>query len=69
LYRANHTEEYNPVFVSKDILCKTCANKNGKTKYSNEYTKSNCKEYPFPGLKPGGVLFGKMKCPGYKEVQ
>ena len=52
--------------VSWDIQCRDCVNSNDGTVYSNQYTKSCCKAYPYPDMKPVEVLLeGKYTCMYY----
>lgn len=52
---------------SKDIVCKDCAFRDDGTVYSRPYTKGNCQKFPFPGIKPLGVLTRGESCPKYKK--
>lgn len=54
--------------ISMDIQCKDCINSNDGTAYSNHYTKSCCKAYPYPDMKPVEILLeGKSSCKFYKK--
>lgn len=51
---------------AEDIECKDCIFKDDGTVYSNDYRKGNCMQFPFPSMKPMGVLLKSRKCPKYK---
>lgn len=47
--------------------CKACINRYDGTVWSNHYTKSSCKKYPYPKMKPIEVINNTANCPYYNE--
>lgn len=42
--------------------CKDCKFRDDGTIYSSDYRKGFCQKYPFPNIKPDGVMKNKIKC-------
>lgn len=42
--------------------CKACLFRDDGTPYSNDYRKSCCEMFPYPGMKPLGVINNKENC-------
>ena len=48
--------------------CKDCIFTSDGTVWSNRYDKSSCQKYPYPDMKPVGIIDNKEKCP-YRETE
>ena len=46
--------------------CKSCVNQDNGDVWSNHYTKSSCKKFPYPNMKPIEVIDNKGKCPYFE---
>lgn len=47
--------------------CKDCIFRDDGTVYSNHYTKSSCRMYPYPKFKPLAVMDGSEQCDYYEK--
>lgn len=47
--------------------CEDCIFQDDGTVWSNHYTKSSCQKYPYPKMKPIGVIDNEENCP-YRET-
>lgn len=61
------SSDFTSVMPADDIQCKDCVFKDDGTVYSNDYRKGNCMQFPYPGLKPMGVLHKTKECPKYRK--
>lgn len=43
--------------------CKNCMHQDDGTLWSNHYTKSSCRMFPYPKMKPSAVINNTGKCP------
>ena len=46
--------------------CKSCKHQDDGTVWSNHYTKSSCKKFPYPKMKPIEVMDNTSNCPYYE---
>lgn len=60
-------EMFNCHSPDADIICKDCANKIGKTQFSNDYRKISCKVFEWPKTKPIGILTNNENCEYYNQ--
>lgn len=59
--------DFQAVSPPTDIVCKDCRFRNDGTIYSQPYTKGSCQKFPYPGIKPLGVMTRGEPCPEYKK--
>lgn len=60
-------ELFNSITVSESIQCRRCLLRSDGTQWSNDYRKGNCAQYPYPQMKPIGVLHGTEICTYFVE--
>ena len=59
--------DFKAVSPSNDIVCSDCAFKSDGTIYSSHYTKGSCQKFPYPRMKPLGVMNKGETCPHYRK--
>lgn len=65
----NSDEKLTTIKVSEYIQCRDCSLTSDGTPYSNHYTKSSCKAYPYPGMKPADILLkGIHNCQYFRRA-
>ncbi len=52
---------------SENIICKDCVYRSDGTIWSSHHTKASCQKFPYPQMKPHGVLWDGASCPKYKR--
>ena len=53
--------------IPKCNQCKNCMFRDDGTVYSNDYKKSCCTMYQYPGMKPIGVINNTEECEFYEK--
>lgn len=62
-----NNSDFMAISPGEDIVCKDCAFRNDGTIYSSHYTKGSCQKFPYPRMKPLGVMTKGDNCPEYKK--
>lgn len=62
-----NNSDFRAISPGEDIVCKDCAFRNDGTIYSSHYTKGSCQKFPYPRMKPLGVMTKGDNCPEYKK--
>ena len=62
-----NNSDFRAVSPPDDIVCKDCRFKSDGTIYSSHHTKGSCQVFPFPRMKPLGVMTRGEPCPRYKR--
>lgn len=62
-----NNSDWKAISPGEDIVCKDCIYRDDGTIYSKPYTKGSCQKFPYPRMKPLGVMTKGESCPQYKK--